>query len=132
MNAGVDSEMTSTLIRDFGEELLAKGEISMSRINDAVRRILRVKMRAGLFEQCAHLRPFEADGCAFRIVLVVEVRFGRSRDDRVELTLECLGPRGDARSFGFYSPASVLRVHTHQRRRVAVDETPRYVNREKR
>ena len=37
LNAGVDSEMTSTVIRDFGEELLAKGEISMSRINDAVR-----------------------------------------------------------------------------------------------
>ena len=50
LNAGVDSEMTSTLIRDFGKELLAKGEISISRINDAVRRILRVKMRAGLFE----------------------------------------------------------------------------------
>jgi len=50
LNAGVDSEMTSTLIRDYGKELLAKGEISMSRINDAVRRILRVKMRAGLFE----------------------------------------------------------------------------------
>src|SRR5215217_7106492 len=37
LNSGVDSEMTSTLIRDFGEELLAKGQISISRINDAVR-----------------------------------------------------------------------------------------------
>src|ERR687898_2791368 len=50
LNAGVDSEMTSTLIRDYGEELLAQGRISMARIDDAVRRILRIKMRAGLFE----------------------------------------------------------------------------------
>jgi len=50
LNAGVDSEMTSTLIRDYGAQLLAQGRISMSRLNDAVRRILRVKFRAGLFE----------------------------------------------------------------------------------
>ena len=50
LNAGVDSEMTSTLIRDFGAQLLADGVISIGRINDAVRRILRVKFRAGLFE----------------------------------------------------------------------------------
>jgi beta-glucosidase len=50
LNAGVDSEMTSTLIRDFGAQLLAQGRISMRRIDDAVRRILRVKFRAGLFE----------------------------------------------------------------------------------
>jgi beta-glucosidase len=50
LNSGVDSEMTSTLIRDFGAELLAQGRISMRRIDDAVRRILRVKFRAGLFE----------------------------------------------------------------------------------
>ena len=50
LNAGVDSEMTSTLIRDFGAQLLADGLISMRRIDDAVRRILRIKFRAGLFE----------------------------------------------------------------------------------
>src|SRR5918992_213168 len=49
-NSGVDSEMTSTLIRDFGKQLLAQRRISMRRIDDAVRRILRVKFRAGLFE----------------------------------------------------------------------------------
>jgi beta-glucosidase len=50
LNAGLDSEMTSTLIRDFGAQLLAEHRISMPRLNDAVRRILRVKFRAGLFE----------------------------------------------------------------------------------
>jgi beta-glucosidase len=50
LNAGTDSEMVSTYIRDFGQELLDQGRISMKRLDDAVRRILRVKFRAGLFE----------------------------------------------------------------------------------
>ena len=48
--AGTDSEMVSTNIRDYGQQLLAQGRISMSRLDDAVRRILRIKFRAGLFE----------------------------------------------------------------------------------
>src|SRR3954470_13789344 len=48
--AGTDSEMVSTNIRDFGTQLLAQHRISMGRLDDAVRRILRVKFRAGLFE----------------------------------------------------------------------------------
>jgi beta-glucosidase len=35
---------------DFGKQLLAEHKITMPQINDAVRRILRVKFRAGLFE----------------------------------------------------------------------------------
>ena len=50
LNAGTDSEMVSTNIRDYGEQLLAQHKISMSRLNDAVTRILRVKFRAGLFD----------------------------------------------------------------------------------
>jgi beta-glucosidase len=50
LTAGTDSEMVSTFIRDYGKQLLADGRISMARLNDAVRRILRVKFRAGLFE----------------------------------------------------------------------------------
>jgi beta-glucosidase len=50
LNAGTDSEMVSTFIRDYGTQLLADHRISMRRLNDAVRRILRVKFRAGLFE----------------------------------------------------------------------------------
>src|SRR5690349_22090493 len=64
--AGTDSEMVSTNIRDYGAQLLAKGAISIGRVNDAVRRILRVKFRACLFEHpyvdvtkaaAAQLRP---------------------------------------------------------------------------
>jgi beta-glucosidase len=50
LNAGTDSEMVSTNFVDFGKQLLAQHAISMRRIDDAVRRILRVKFRAGLFE----------------------------------------------------------------------------------
>ncbi len=49
--AGTDSEMVSTNIRDFGKDLLAEGQITKQRLDDAVRRILRVKFRAGLFER---------------------------------------------------------------------------------
>jgi beta-glucosidase len=66
LNAGTDMEMVSTNIRDYGAQLLAQGKISIARVNDAVRRILRVKFRAGLFEhpyvdvsgaEAAQLRP---------------------------------------------------------------------------
>src|SRR5205085_8471335 len=50
LNAGTDMEMVSTNFRDFGAQLVASGRVPMSRIDDAVRRILRVKFRAGLFE----------------------------------------------------------------------------------
>jgi beta-glucosidase len=50
LNAGTDMEMVSMNFRDFGKQLLAQHQISMARLNDAVRRILRVKFRAGLFE----------------------------------------------------------------------------------
>jgi beta-glucosidase len=50
LNAGTDMEMVSTNYVDFGKQLLAQHRISMARINDAVKRILRVKFRAGLFD----------------------------------------------------------------------------------
>lgn len=48
--AGTDSEMVSTNLRDYGQQLLNQHRITMSRLDDAVRRILRVKYRAGLFD----------------------------------------------------------------------------------
>jgi beta-glucosidase len=48
--AGTDSEMVSTNLRDYGSQLLAQHRITMKRLDDAVRRILRVKFRAGLFD----------------------------------------------------------------------------------
>jgi len=47
---GPDMEMVSTNFRDFGGQLVSSNQVPLSRIDDAVRRILRVKFRAGLFE----------------------------------------------------------------------------------
>ena len=60
LNSGTDSEMVSTLIRDHGKQLLADGRISQRRVDDAVRRILRVKFRAGLFEN-PYVDPAKAE-----------------------------------------------------------------------
>jgi beta-glucosidase len=65
LNGGTDMEMVSTNYVDFGKQLLAQGKISMQRINDAVRRILRVKFRAGLFEH-PYVDPSKADAAQLR------------------------------------------------------------------
>ncbi len=66
ISAGTNMEMVSTNYVDFGKQLLAQGKITLKEINDAVRNILRVKFRAGLFEHpyvdvsqagAAQLRP---------------------------------------------------------------------------
>src|SRR6478752_4956441 len=50
ISAGTNMEMVSTNFVDFGKQLLAQGKITLRDINDAVRAILRVKFRAGLFD----------------------------------------------------------------------------------
>jgi beta-glucosidase len=80
LNAGVDSEMTSTLIRDFGAQLLEEDRISMSRLNDAVRRILRIKFRAGLFENpYAPFTPDQTDAQMLRPDAVAAARNAATR-----------------------------------------------------
>ena len=65
LNAGTDSEMVSTFIRDNGKQLLKDGKISMARLDDAVRRILRIKFRAGLFEN-PYVDPAKAEAAQER------------------------------------------------------------------
>jgi beta-glucosidase len=80
LNSGVDSEMTSTLIRDFGAQLLRERRISMKRIDDAVRRILRVKFRAGLFEDpYAPFTPAQAEAQMLRPDAVAAARSAAGR-----------------------------------------------------
>lgn len=50
ITAGVDMEMVSTNYVSYGKALLASGRITEQRLDDAARRILRVKFRLGLFE----------------------------------------------------------------------------------
>ncbi|WP_100616017.1 glycoside hydrolase family 3 N-terminal domain-containing protein [Confluentibacter citreus] len=48
--AGVEMDMVDDVYVDYLPELVAEGKISMTAIDEAVRRILRVKMQLGLFE----------------------------------------------------------------------------------
>ena len=50
LNAGVDMDMMSYAFIDHLEELIAEGKVSLESIDDAVRNILRIKIRLGLFE----------------------------------------------------------------------------------
>ncbi|MBR7675750.1 glycoside hydrolase family 3 N-terminal domain-containing protein [Streptomyces daliensis] len=50
LGAGVDMEMVSTTYAEHGKKLLESGKLDRDRLDDAVRRILRIKVRLGLFE----------------------------------------------------------------------------------
>jgi len=50
LNAGVDMEMVSRLYNQNGPQLLRTGQVSQATIDEAVRRILRIKFRLGLFD----------------------------------------------------------------------------------
>ncbi|MFN7995246.1 MAG: beta-glucosidase BglX [Bryobacteraceae bacterium] len=51
LHAGVDMEMVSTAYFDHLKELLASGQVDVHEIDDAVRNILRLKFRMGLFDR---------------------------------------------------------------------------------
>lgn len=69
INAGIDMMMVPEDWRAFIDNTVADvraGRISMSRIDDAVTRILRVKMRAGLFERQPAQGVFTGDAGALQ------------------------------------------------------------------
>ena len=51
LNAGVEMEMVSRSYNAFGPKLLQQNKLSMATIDEAVRRILRIKFRLGLFDR---------------------------------------------------------------------------------
>jgi beta-glucosidase len=51
LSAGVDLEMVSRLYNKHGAQLVREGKLSQKTIDEAVRRILRIKFRLGLFEK---------------------------------------------------------------------------------
>jgi beta-glucosidase len=51
LNAGVDMEMVSRLYNQHAAELINEHKLSQQTIDEAVRRVLRVKFRLGLFDQ---------------------------------------------------------------------------------
>jgi beta-glucosidase len=50
LNAGTNMEMVSRFYNKYGEDLLKQKKISMATIDEAVRNVLRVKFRLGLFD----------------------------------------------------------------------------------
>ena len=106
INGGTDMEMVSTNYVDFGKQLLAQHQITLPQINDAVRRILRVKFRAGLFEH-PYVDPSKADAAQLLPDAVAAERQAASKsmvllkNDNSTLPLDSsksvavIGPLGD-------------------------------------
>ena len=51
LNAGTDMEMVSRLYNKYGEQLIKEKKVTMATIDEAVRNVLRVKFRLGLFDK---------------------------------------------------------------------------------
>jgi len=51
LNAGVDMEMVSRSYNQFGPQLIEQRKLTMATVDEAVRRILRIKYRLGLFDK---------------------------------------------------------------------------------
>ncbi|MGI9105423.1 MAG: beta-glucosidase BglX [Pyrinomonadaceae bacterium] len=64
LTAGVDIEMVSRLYNQHGEQLLKERKLTLATVDEAVRRVLRIKFRLGLFE-----RPY-ADEARERTVVM--------------------------------------------------------------
>ncbi|MDT5263017.1 MAG: beta-glucosidase [Acidobacteriota bacterium] len=67
LTAGVDMEMVSRLYNQNGAELLRQGKLRVADVDEAVRRILRVKFRAGLFD-----RPYVEESREASVTLSAE------------------------------------------------------------
>jgi beta-glucosidase len=57
ITAGVDMEMVSTTYYDNGESLIRSGQLDPRLLDEAVRNILRIKLRLGLFGQKGNRQP---------------------------------------------------------------------------
>ncbi|MDX6694473.1 MAG: beta-glucosidase [Blastocatellia bacterium] len=73
LSAGVEMEMVSRLYGQHVAQLIKQGKLSMLQLDEAVRRILRIKFRLGLFEH-----PY-ADAARERVALVNPVHAAAAR-----------------------------------------------------
>ncbi|HEX8351427.1 MAG TPA: beta-glucosidase BglX [Pyrinomonadaceae bacterium] len=67
LSSGVDMEMVGSLYNQHGAGLLRRGGLKMAEVDEAVRRVLRVKFRAGLFE-----RPYVDEAREASVLLSAE------------------------------------------------------------
>lgn len=65
--AGVDMDMASSLYHDHLAQLVASGAVTQANVDEAVRRVLRVKLALGLFEH-----PYVDEGRAKEIFFLPE------------------------------------------------------------
>jgi beta-glucosidase len=106
ITAGVDMEMVSTNYVDTGKQLLAAGRITQAQIDDAVRRILRVKFALGLFEHPYVVESGEVTSVSVTARASARHAAGRSlvllKNDKAVLPLKqtskvaLIGPLGEA------------------------------------
>ena len=64
LNAGLDMDMMSHAFRDAIGPLIDEGSVTVDTLNEAVRRVLRIKFRCGLFE-----RPYADESLPARVLL---------------------------------------------------------------
>lgn len=69
LNAGVDIEMVSRFYNKHGEQLFKDKKLSTAVIDEAVRRVLRIKFRLGLFE-----KPYTDETLEGKTLLTAENR----------------------------------------------------------
>lgn len=69
LNAGVDMEMVSRFYNQNGEQLLKNKKLTAATIDEAVRRILRIKYRLGLFD-----KPYTDESLEAKTLLTPEHR----------------------------------------------------------
>jgi beta-glucosidase len=69
LNAGVDIEMVSRFYNLHGEKLFKEKKLSMATIDEAVRRVLRIKFRLGLFD-----KPYIDESLESKTLLTAEHR----------------------------------------------------------
>src|SRR5215218_5584352 len=104
LSSGVDMEMVGQLYNRHGAELLRQRKLSTAEVDEAVRRILRIKFRAGLFD-----RPYVDEGRESSILLNAEhLRAAREVAARSLVLLknerETLPVRKDVRTIAVVGP----------------------------
>ena len=109
LNAGVDMEMVSRSFNQFGPKLLEQRKLTMATIDEAVRRILRIKFRLGLFdhpytdetrEPQSLLRPDSlalARDIAARSMVLLKNNYNVLPLDKAVKSIAVIGPLADDR-----------------------------------
>ncbi|HKG15561.1 MAG TPA: beta-glucosidase BglX [Pyrinomonadaceae bacterium] len=104
LSAGVEMEMVSRLYNQHASELMRRGKLRAADIDEAVRRVLRIKFRAGLFD-----RPFVEESREASVTLSAEhLRASREVAARSMVLLKNAGDalplRKDLRSVAVIGP----------------------------